>query len=653
MRRLASGFLALLLFAAVPALAQEEPPGRVGRVSLVEGQLSFHLADETQWSEAAVNYPVATGGSFWTDPQSRAEIRVGAQTINLANNTELGVVKLNDEATQLSVPQGRIGLHVRQLAQGNTVQVDIPRGAVWLLAPGVYDIDAGTADQPARVTVFEGSARFVGGTLDLTINNGDAAVISGTDTLAAAIERATPDAFVQWCRSRDYRQKRLAAPKYVSTHMTGYEELDDHGSWAAAPQYGQVWYPRSVPADWAPYREGHWVSIQPWGMTWVDSQPWGFAPFHYGRWARIQGRWGWVPGRVVPRPVYAPALVAFIGQPEVGFAVPGAREPAVGWFPLAPNEVYVPSYSRNVNYIRNVNITNVSVTKITNVTNIIVNRPAAAPPVQVVQQNFANRTAATVVPVKAIAEGAKVKQVALQVPPQTLQKAPVSVQPPKVTPAAVRPAPSRPADAPAAVPPKDAPPIRPPGVATTTTPGKPPVAAQPDAATKAEPGKPPVAAPPGTATKAEPGKPPVAAQPGAATKAEPGKPPVAAPPGTATKAEPGKPPVAAQPGAATKAEPGKPPVAAQPGAATKAEPGKPPVAAQPGAATKAEPGKPPVAAPPGAATKAEPGKPPVAAPLGAATRTEPGKPPGAAPPGAATRTEPGKPPVAATRTEPG
>ena len=47
---------------------------------------------------------------------------------------------------------------------------------------------------------------------------------------------------------------------------------------------------------------------------------------------------------------------------------------------LAPDEVYWPSYTNDPGYIRNVNITNVSITKITNITNVIVNQPASVPP---------------------------------------------------------------------------------------------------------------------------------------------------------------------------------------------------------------------------------------------------------------------------------
>ncbi len=82
-----------------------------------------------------------------------------------------------------------------------------------------------------------------------------------------------------------------------------------------------------VPAGWAPYRNGHWAWIDPWGWTWVDDAPWGFAPFHYGRWTVVDDRWGWVPGPVRQRAVYAPALVAFIGGAEfLRFGVERSRD---------------------------------------------------------------------------------------------------------------------------------------------------------------------------------------------------------------------------------------------------------------------------------------------------------------------------------------
>jgi hypothetical protein len=52
------------------------------------------------------------------------------------------------------------------------------------------------------------------------------------------------------------------------------------------------------------------------------------------------------------RPVYAPALVAWVGG--------GAT---VAWFALGPREVYVPSYAVSRNYVNNVNVSNTTVNR--------------------------------------------------------------------------------------------------------------------------------------------------------------------------------------------------------------------------------------------------------------------------------------------------
>ncbi len=66
---------------ALPAFAQQEPPARVGRVSIVEGAVAFYGPGDNEWSAAKVNFPVAEDGWFATDPNSRTEFRVGADSI--------------------------------------------------------------------------------------------------------------------------------------------------------------------------------------------------------------------------------------------------------------------------------------------------------------------------------------------------------------------------------------------------------------------------------------------------------------------------------------------------------------------------------------------------------------------------------------------
>src|SRR5215469_5329921 len=193
--------------------------------------------------------------------------RAPSLAIDMAGDTQLGITDLRNGVMQIGLTQGRLGLNLRRLGGDETAEVDIPQGGVRLLQPGIYDIDSGTADRPARITVFEGSARFVSGGADMTIKAGDAVVLNGTDVATAKAERAVADDFVKWCRSRDYQEHKLAAPYYVSPAMTGFQELDAYGGWATVPQYGAIWYPNSVPGDWAPYRDGQWV--------WVESRALG------------------------------------------------------------------------------------------------------------------------------------------------------------------------------------------------------------------------------------------------------------------------------------------------------------------------------------------------------------------------------------------
>ena len=196
------------------------------------------------------------------------------------------------------------------------------------------------------------------------------------------------------CQSRDQRENNAVSAKYVSRHVDGYYDLDDYGSWQSDSDYGEIWVPSGVAVGWSPYQMGHWVFIEPWGWTWVDSEPWGWAPFHYGRWAYVGDRWGWVPGPVVVRPVYAPAVVGFVGGGGFGFSVAfGGGFSGVGWFPLGPRDVFVPGYRCSPRYFQNINVTNTRIVNVTEVRNVyntaVVNRDVTH-----VNYTYANNTRA-------------------------------------------------------------------------------------------------------------------------------------------------------------------------------------------------------------------------------------------------------------------
>src|SRR6202163_1376059 len=382
--------MALALFLPKLALADEDdPPSVVARLAFSQGAVSFQPAGTEDWVDAGINRPVTTGDKLWSDQDGRVELQLDASTIRLYHSTGFSFLNLNDNVTQVRLSQGTILVRVRHLDQNETYEIDTPNLAFSIYRPGTYRINVDEGGDATSIRVREGEGQVTGGGAAYSVRAHDDAVFSGTDQLNADVQdlRADDDEFDSWSASRDRRGEHSRSAQYVSQDVVGYEDLDDHGDWRDTPEYGHVWYPRVEVADWAPYHYGHWAYIEPWGYTWVDDQPWGFAPFHYGRWVSSGGAWGWVPsppraqGVVYVRPVYAPALVAWVGV--------GA---GIAWFPLGPREVYVPSYPVSRAYVNNINVSNTTVntTVINNVYNTtIINNKTD----NVTNVNYVNRHA--------------------------------------------------------------------------------------------------------------------------------------------------------------------------------------------------------------------------------------------------------------------
>ena len=374
-RRLAQVLLlAVLPPAGVAAAQMTDPPTRVGRVSFLEGTVSFRPGGEQDWTDATLNYPLTTDDHLWTDADARAEITMGSTAIRLAPYSAFGFLALDDHSAQLRLSQGSLQVTIRRLDPNDNFEIDTPNGAVSLLRTGTYRIDVDSTGDTTTITVRSGEAEVTAAGSAFSVRPDEAATLVGTDSPTYDIHQPYgADEWEDWCASRDRRANESRSSAYVSRDMPGYEDLDQYGSWQTTSAYGPVWVPRAVAVGWAPYRDGHWAWVDPWGWTWIDDAPWGFAPFHYGRWVRWGGAWGWVPGRVAARPVYAPALVAFVGGGAGGFSLRVGGGGGVGWFPLAPGEVYVPAYHVSQTYVRQVNVTNVNITNV-NITNVDVTR---------------------------------------------------------------------------------------------------------------------------------------------------------------------------------------------------------------------------------------------------------------------------------------
>jgi hypothetical protein len=350
--------LLVLLFSGALAMAQADPPARVANLSRIDGSVVFAPAGETEWVNAELNRPITRGDRVWTDPGARAELHLGSSALHLDSQTFVDVTNVDSLAFQASLNEGTANARVRELQPGENFEIDTPQLAFRAAQPGDFRIDVDAKSGTTRVIVHSGAAQIFGaGGESLQMQAGEQLAFTGRDLDQVTLQVLPSDnGFDRWVADLNRREDQSVTARYVPRDVVGYQQLDAYGTWAEDPNYGAVWYPTVAVADWAPYRYGHWEFIAPWGWTWIENEPWGFAPFHYGRWATIGSRWGWVPGRLGPRPVYSPALVSFVGGGNgVNFSLSIGGGSGIAWFPLAPGEAWRPYYHTSDRYVRNIN----------------------------------------------------------------------------------------------------------------------------------------------------------------------------------------------------------------------------------------------------------------------------------------------------------
>ncbi len=382
----------------------DDPPGRVARLSALEGAVLFQASGDSgaaSWTDAPINYALTSGDRLYAETGGRAELEVGDCTLRMAGTADVTIATLTDDFLQVSLAVGTVRVSVYDLSGGDSIEIDTPNGAVLLRQAGTYRLDVLEAAGTTLVSVDRGLAEVVTGTTAESVSGGTALSLRGFNPIQiASVQPAPPDDFDRWSAERDRRLVSSVSARYVGRDVPGYGDLDHAGRWETDASYGPVWYPTVVVADWAPYRFGHWVWIDPWGWTWVDNAPWGFVPFHYGRWVLLRRRWAWVPGPVVRRPCYAPALVQFV---TVG--VTGVQ----AWFPLGPGEPYHAWYHHGPAYRVRVN-----------------------PSIRIVgrsEVHFRNRPHLTVVPISAFRGGEPVGRRMLRVTAEEVARTEVIAHP--------------------------------------------------------------------------------------------------------------------------------------------------------------------------------------------------------------------------------
>src|SRR4051794_16065639 len=239
-----SRLLAIILVVGALGLAQdqaqnptqdpaEDPPARVGRLNYLSGSVSFRPGTVDEWTAATLNYPVYEGDHLWTDRDARTEIHIGSTALRMGPETALAVLDLNDRIVQLSLTGGTLHVRLRDLAQGESFEVDTPNGAITLLRAGEYRFVVDEARDQTTVTVRGGDVEIVGGGRAMVVHARESAFLTGSeDSFRGDVQQAQlADSFEIWCQDRDQREEQSQSVQHVSRETVGYEDLDASGSW--------------------------------------------------------------------------------------------------------------------------------------------------------------------------------------------------------------------------------------------------------------------------------------------------------------------------------------------------------------------------------------------------------------------------------------
>ncbi len=335
----------ILLF---PSLAFSEDLGLM-RLSLVRGNVQIISQDSGDWAPASINMPLNEGDRLWVPEDSRLEIQVrGGVYVRADELSSIDILSLSSDAIQLYMDHGHLYINNRR-GGIQTVQVDTPRSSVRSYDNSIMLLDV-AEDSTTEVQSLKGYVYAENREGKTRIASGSALTIR-PDGTAELSPIGPPDEWETW--NRDLDMQLMAggeSSRYLPDVLQEYSsDFDQNGRWIYVSEYGYIWNPAIITAEWAPYREGHWMLIRG-NFVWISHERWGWAPYHYGRWAQVIGTgWCWIPPSIDDI-YWGPGYVGWVNTPEY-----------IGWVPLAPGEIY---YGYGYYGPRSINITTINVNTI-------------------------------------------------------------------------------------------------------------------------------------------------------------------------------------------------------------------------------------------------------------------------------------------------
>ena len=303
-------------------------PVRMARIARIEGSVSWRPGDDVDWSDAGWNLPLREGAEIWVNPGARAEVQFDDGSFLRLGNGALATFHTmfsdsQGEFTEIKLNTGTASLQLT--SNLSSYQVDTPLASITSAGVSNLRVDATNG---FRAVVWNGQANVQGIAGQMTIGEGEYLRLANASSNYTVSPAPGRDSWDEFCdgRSEATRHPSRYLPSSIAL-VAG--DLDSFGDWIRDPQYGYCWHPNMPDPNWAPYHDGRWVWVSPFGWTWCGNEPWGWAPYHYGTWFASPRGWLWRPGPA--QQCWSPAVVHF-----------STNNGAIAWCPLAPSEVRYP-----------------------------------------------------------------------------------------------------------------------------------------------------------------------------------------------------------------------------------------------------------------------------------------------------------------------
>ena len=167
--------LAVLSAASGQAPADSEaddPPGRVGAISLLAGPVTLVDLSTGSREDALLNWPVTGGWRLETGRAGRAEVRIGSTSLRLDDETTVDFVRLDDEVMQIAVLRGAVALRLRNREVLDEFELLTQRERIVFDEFGRYRVDVDRTAGVTAVTAFAGRARLSSGGNTFVVETG-------------------------------------------------------------------------------------------------------------------------------------------------------------------------------------------------------------------------------------------------------------------------------------------------------------------------------------------------------------------------------------------------------------------------------------------------------------------------------------------------